>query len=163
MCLLPTLPRPIHRPAVLFGLLPAFALADNNSNAALPDMLTNTIMIGTTILLVTSLLLVVKTLKKQNWSLAQALAEESTLPEGSPTPAAGDLPPLIASSSRLIALLGSIILGSFFVATGYFVLWRLCHGQSISQANDAWSFFLAGASLYLPYGANKIASIFKTG
>ncbi|MBV8680387.1 MAG: hypothetical protein JO338_08070 [Aquitalea sp.] len=162
MFLLPATPR-LYLSAVLYGLLPATALADASGNAALPDALTNTLLIGTTILILASLLLVVKTLKKQGWSLAQALAEESTLPDGSPTPAAGDLPPLIASSSRLIALIGTIVLGSFFVATGYFVLWRLCHGQSIAQANDAWSFFLAGASLYLPYGANKVASIFKTG
>ena len=116
-------------------------------------------MIGMALLLFIGLLAVIKALRAQQWSLALALSEEATLPEGTPTPAAGQLPPMVGSSSRLIALIGTIILGTFFVGIGFYVVWQLCCGHDINTANSAWAFFASGSTLFLPYGINKITSM----
>ncbi|RKP53545.1 hypothetical protein D7S86_14775 [Pararobbsia silviterrae] len=122
-------------------------------------VLKGAIMIGMALLLFTSLLVVLKALRTQNWNLAQALSEEAKLQDGTPTPAAGDLPPLVPSSSRLIALIGTIILATFFIGIGFYVVWQLCSGHDINTANTAWAFFASGATLFLPYGINKASSV----
>lgn len=129
---------------------------------ALPETLAATILVCLMVALLLSLLLIVKALRRQKWSLAEALSEEATLPEGTPTPAAGQKPPLVASTSRLIALVGTVILGTFFTGIGFYVVWELFHAKSIDAANSAWTFFLSGAVLFAPYGTNKIAKIFQT-
>lgn len=137
------------------------ALAEDTAQKPLPMELTVAILVGMTILWVLSLLIILKALRTQHWSLAAALSEEADLPAGTPTPAAGQLPPTLPSSSRLIALIGTVIMGTFFIGVGYFVMWQLCNGQSIAAASNAWTFFAAGATLFVPYGANKVTSMLK--
>ncbi len=105
---------------------------------------------------------VLQWLRKDDWNLAQAVSEEANLPDGTPTPAAGQLPPLVASTSRLIALLGAVIMSAFFIGLGYWVIWALFNGQSIEPANRTLTFFLSGTVLFTPYAANKVASIFQS-
>lgn len=127
----------------------------------LPRGLTWAIIIGMTLTWVFLSILVIKTLRRQGFSLKDALMEEAKLPAGTPPPAAGALPPMVTSSSRLIAMFGTILLGTFFVAIGYAVIWQLCNGQSIQNATSAWAYFAAGATLFLPYGINKAASVLQ--
>lgn len=101
-------------------------------------------------------------LRKDSWNFAQAVSEEATLPDGTPPPGAGQLPPLVASSSRLIALLGAVIMAAFFIGLGYWVIWALFNGQPIDKAKDTLAFFLSGTALFTPYAANKVASIFQS-
>ncbi|MCG5074070.1 hypothetical protein [Paraburkholderia tagetis] len=143
------------------------AMADNTVPPNIPDCqgaqclpytLKIVILIGMSVLLFVSLIIVIKSLRVQKWSLALALSEEASLPEGTPQPAAGQLPPMVPSSSRLIALFGTIILGTFFIGVGFYVIWQLCSGGRIDMANSAWAFFASGATLFIPYGVNKAAS-----
>jgi hypothetical protein len=116
---------------------------------------------GYAAILVISWMIVIKTLRKQNWDLGLALSEEATLPAGTPPPAAGQRPPMVPSASRLIALMGLIVFSAFFIGVGFCVIWALCNGQPIDEANKAWTFFASGAAMFLPYGANKFAEAFK--
>ncbi|GAB3629328.1 hypothetical protein PTE30175_03724 [Pandoraea terrae] len=141
----------------------ALAAATAAAPVVLPRPLIVSIFVGMTIVLFASLLLIVKTLRRQGWSLADALSEEASLPPGTPTPAAGQAPPLVASTSRLIALVGTVILGTFFSGIGYYVVWQLCNGRDLDAANGAWAFFVSGATLFAPYGVNKLAKIFQAG
>jgi hypothetical protein len=126
---------------------------------AMPRTLIYLILIGITVTLWFGLLVLLKTLSKQGWSLKDALTEEAKLPVGAPPPAAGALPPMVPSSSRLIALIGTVLQSTFFIAIGYYVIWQLCNGQSIQEATNAWTFFAGGATLFLPYGINKATSV----
>ncbi|AEG70622.1 hypothetical protein [Ralstonia solanacearum] len=131
------------------------------SPVALTEWLATAILVCMIVVLLLTLLLIVKALRRQNWNLAEALSEEAALPEGTPTPAAGQKPPLVASTSRLIALVGTVILGTFFTGIGFYVVWELFHAKSVDAASGAWTFFLSGAVLFTPYGTNKIAKIFQ--
>ncbi|HEX7641309.1 MAG TPA: hypothetical protein VF472_03760 [Burkholderiaceae bacterium] len=128
--------------------------------APLPKALTILIMIGMTITWVFGLLSCLKLLKKQGWSLATALSEEAKVQEGTPPVAAGAVPPMVPSSSRFSAMIGTILLGTFFVAIGYYVIWQLCNAQPIDLANGAWAYFAGGAALFFPYAVNKATSFF---
>lgn len=127
----------------------------------LPKPLTISILIGITLVLVFGLATVLRALRRCGWNLCDALSEEAELPDGTPPPAAGAPPPLVPSSSRVIALIGTIVLSTFFVGIGYWVIWQLCNGQPITEAQDVWSFFATGSTLFLPYGINKLSSIGK--
>ncbi|NML35093.1 hypothetical protein [Paraburkholderia antibiotica] len=120
-----------------------------------------TIMIAAALVLLISWMTVISALRKQNWNLGLALSEEAELPAGTPPPAAGQLPPMAPSASRLIALMGLIVFSTFFIGIGFYVIWALCNGRPLDGANDAWKFFAAGSAMFLPYGANKFADAFK--
>lgn len=154
-----------HRLVIAAGLLVLFSSSANAqtpvSAPSVPEWLTNAVLLGVTILWVLALVIIIKSLRKQNWNLGEALSEEATLPPGTPTPAAGQEPPTLPSSSRLIALIGTVLNGSFFIGIGYYVLWQLFNGQPVTAATNAWQFFLAGSTLFLPYGVNKVTSILK--
>jgi hypothetical protein len=132
-----------------------------NAAADVRDGLRIPIMIGMAGMLFVSMLIAIKALRAQQWKLALALSEEAKLPDNTPPPAAGQDPPMVPSSSRLIALFGTIILGTFFVGIGFYVVWQLCSGCDINTANAAWAFFASGATLFLPYGVNKAASVLQ--
>ncbi|WP_321896684.1 nucleotidyl transferase AbiEii/AbiGii toxin family protein [Burkholderia cepacia] len=89
------------------------------------------------------------------------VAYPAKLPEGTLPPAAGQRSPMVPSASRLIALMGLIVFSAFFVGVGFYVIWVLCNHQPLDDANKAWTFFAAGAAMFLPYGANKFADAFK--
>ena len=137
---------------------PPASIGGASSGAVVDGALKDGIVISMAVVMFIGLLIVIKTLRVQKWSLATALSEEASLPEGTPTPGAGQAPPMVASSSRLIALIGMIVLGTFFIAVGFYVVLQLYSGQSIDKANAAWGFFASGATLFLPYGANKLSS-----
>jgi hypothetical protein len=110
-------------------------------------------------------------LSNSSWSLNDALSEEAELDlldsNGRPILDASGKPlksvRLVASSSRLIALLGLIGILSFFLANGLILLWQSAHGVKI---DDQWqgfaNYLLYGIVMFAPYVVNKFASIFES-
>lgn len=113
---------------------------------------------GMAVTLVVGLMMIRKSLRLSNWNLAQALSEELRPAPNAPSAQQGTSISLVPSTSRLIALLGTVIIGTFFTGIGFYVVWQLCNGQPIGLANTAWGFFASGATLFLPYGINKFAT-----
>ncbi|MFI4999690.1 MAG: hypothetical protein ACHQK9_07400 [Reyranellales bacterium] len=93
---------------------------------------------------------------KTGWSLANALSEEVdfTLPSG------GKETRLVASTSRLIALFGLIVLLAMYLAVGAVVIVKFAAGQEVPNLTDVYHFFLAGAGLFVPYTINQVRSAF---
>lgn len=141
--------------------VPASAVQPAEAAQPLPRTLTYTLLIGMTAVWVLAALGLFKGLRAQGWKVKDALMEEAVLPAGTPPPAAGATPPMVPSTSRLIALIGTIVLGTFFVTVGYIVLWDLCEGHSTQAAQNAWTYFAGGSALFLPYGVNKLSNILK--
>jgi len=124
-----------------------------------------------TIILVTTFLAfcmicVVWGLRGTTWTLADALSEEADpqppVPPNATPPAK---PVMVASSSRLIALLGLFVILSLFIGVGYYMLWCLFTNGPLEPLKDVTSYFYAGIVLFAPYIVNKFSdafSIFKS-
>lgn len=101
------------------------------------------------------------------WSLADALSEEVDLSvpdaNGKPYSVNGQVvkaTEMRASSSRLIAFLGTLAILLLFMGFGVFILWNFAHTGEIKGANDIQRYLLGGLTLFAPYVVNKFASIF---
>ena len=103
------------------------------------------------------------------WSLADALSEESDLPildaNGAPTIGPDGkvitAPRLVASTSRLIALMGLIGILMLYLAFGAIVIYYFGMGQGIPKGlADVQNYLLAGLTLFAPYVVNKFAGVF---
>jgi hypothetical protein len=106
------------------------------------------------------------------WSLADALSEEYQItPMNSDkiTPQLDkDGKPLIisemrASSSRVIALVGMIVILLMFIGFGIFALYNFAKtGQMPDSIDQVIKFLLAGLTLFAPYVVNKFSGIFDS-
>jgi len=111
------------------------------------------------------------------WSLAEALSEEVQVTEmvevqgkqGVTTARldANGKPIMITkmgpSSSRLIALMGMMVILLMFLGFGAFVLYSFGKtGNMPSTTKDVVRFLLGGLTLFAPYAVNKFASIFES-
>ena len=96
------------------------------------------------------------------WSLVDALSEES---EQTATNAAGEATTavrMIASSSRLIALLGLMGILTLFMGCGAIMLWILGKGGNVKENAESYSTFLMyGVVMFAPYMVNKFSAIFE--
>ncbi len=100
------------------------------------------------------------------WSLPDALSEEVTLPlldiGGSPVLQGTSVvttPRLVASTSRLIALMGMLAILALFIGFGVFVLRDFATtGCMPSSTSEIVQFLLAGLTLFAPYAVNKVAA-----
>lgn len=122
-----------------------------------------------------------RSLRKQGWSLADALSEPTRLliPDapgwsesqgdrkavdvaaGSPVKS---LQLMEASSSRLIALLGSIAILLLYLGFGVFALFDFGLTCTLpATLGSITNFLYAGLALFAPYVANKVASLFRPG
>lgn len=119
-------------------------------------------------------------LRGTKWSLADALSEETEVSEDSQTPnvpppadgaapaAAAPPPPLLvtrlhASSSRLIAFMGSVVILFLFFGFGTVGLYGFATTGTIpATLKDVTSYLLAGLTLFAPYTVNKFAKLFET-
>jgi hypothetical protein len=110
------------------------------------------------------------------FSIADALSEESQITLMQKGPANTDIPTLgadgkpimvtllVGSTSRVIALTGSIALVMLFVGFGVFVLFYFATDQGAPKDLDKIiSFLLSGLALFAPYAVNKIAGVFNLG
>lgn len=121
-----------------------------------------------------------RSLRKQGWSLANALSEPTRLliPDhvgwsdsqgdrkavdaGSGQPVAMQV--MEASSSRLIALLGSIAILLLYLGFGVFALFDFGLTCSLpATMGSITNFLYAGLALFAPYVANKVSSLFRPG
>jgi hypothetical protein len=98
--------------------------------------------------------------RHKDWSLADAISEEAgnqptTLP-------VGQKPIMVASSSRLVALLGLLGILSMFIGVGYYVLWALFCTGTVPQLWEIMRFFYAGAAMFAPYLVNQIKEAFSS-
>jgi hypothetical protein len=111
-------------------------------------------------------------LSNSTWSLADALSEEAEVtfkekigdeyvPKFDDNMKPVTVTQLVASSSRLIALIGLIAILAMFVGFGAFTLYRFAFGQDVSKGiDDVMKFLLGGMTMFAPYIINKFASIF---
>ena len=90
------------------------------------------------------------------WSLGDALSEEAALPPGS---AAQDVK-MVASSSRLIALVGLVGILTIVVGVGWAVMWRLFVYGAAPDLAKVQNFLFGSACLFAPYLANQLRGIF---
>ncbi len=97
-----------------------------------------------TAVLVIFIVVIVVSLK--NWSLKDALMDDSA--NGGPKP----------SISRLIALLGFVVIISIYLGIGYSVIFRLLSGGAVGDLTGLGTFLVGAAALFTPYLANQIKS-----
>jgi hypothetical protein len=114
------------------------------------------------------------------WSLTDALSEEVTLtqmdaegkpvlaPSPLPSPGAPEVAPvpltvttLKASSSRFIALIGTISILMLYIGFGLASLDKFVTDSKIPEMAETTKFFYAGLVLFAPYIVNKFSSVFS--
>lgn len=102
------------------------------------------------------------------WSLADALSEEADVPvtdaAGQPViganGAAVTKPQLAASTSRLIAFVGTIGILGLFLGFGAIIMCQYGKSGSITNADAIGKYLLGGLTLFAPYVVNKFSSVF---
>lgn len=99
-------------------------------------------------------------LRNKEWSLADAVSEEAgnqpaTLP-------VGQKPVMVASASRLVALLGLLGILTMFIGVGYYLLWALFCTGTVPQLWEIVRFFYAGAAMFAPYLVNQLKEAFAS-
>ncbi|MCP4343525.1 MAG: hypothetical protein GY799_32780 [Desulfobulbaceae bacterium] len=124
-----------------------------------------------------SMLLIRSALMNEAWSLAEALSEQVELTEPAPTgdteSASGNAQPadnqpvvqvkkLYPSSSRMVALIGTIAILFLFLSFGAFALFHFAQtGQMPEGIDKAVTFLTAGLTLFAPYVVNKFSKSFE--
>ena len=102
------------------------------------------------------------------WSLANALSEEAGLSvdqNGVPYNVNGNVVKqtiLVASTSRLIALVGMLIIAALFIGFGTVELWAFAKTGTLFATSDILKFLVGGMTLFAPYAVNKFASTFAS-
>ena len=108
----------------------------------------------------------------KDWSLADALSEEVEVGTDKKDAAGNPVKDnngniakdsiMKASSSRLIALLGTIAIMMLYIGGGLSVLYKFAiSGEVPTGTKDLSTFFLYGMVLFAPYIVNKFSSIFS--
>lgn len=150
--------------AVLAAALatPTAALADTgNADSTFAVVVVVIVLLGALL----AFIAVGNGLAKSTWSLADALSEEADLTPSAPAagaPPAGaptTVSELRASSSRLIALFGAIVITFVFLGFAAVALYKYTTGQSIPDVDNLLKFVAGGAALFAPYAVNKLSSI----
>jgi hypothetical protein len=121
-----------------------------------------------------SLILIRSALHRSEWSLADALSEETEV-TATVVSAAGQKKPLLdgdkpvtitemrASTSRLIALMGMMAILLMFLGFGSFSLYSFAlTGTMPAQIDKVIYFLMSGMTLFAPYVVNKFASMFES-
>jgi hypothetical protein len=121
-----------------------------------------------------AVLFVCSALNGSKWSLADALSEEvevtmtttankvtSPVLDSSGKPLMST--ELCASSSRLVALMGMVVILMMFIGFGATMLFSFAKTGNIpSSITDVIKFLAGGLTLFAPYVVNKFASIFES-
>lgn len=124
---------------------------------------------------VISMLLCYRSLREaRDWSLTDALSEEVALTKtdtaGNAIDAAGNalagqvpltVTMMKASSSRFIALVGTVAILMLYVGFGLACLHRFASGNEIPDMTKGANFFYSGLVLFAPYLINKFSSVFS--
>ena len=116
-----------------------------------------------------SILIIRTSLSNTTWSLSNALSEGIQLTEigedGKPIMDESNKPLMVtklyASSSRMVAFMGMIVILLMFLAFGSFALFAFAKtGEMPSSIDQIVKFLLAGLSLFAPYAVNKFSKLF---
>lgn len=106
-------------------------------------------------------------LASDKWSLSDALSEEAdlTTEKADPSDATKKIrvteTRLVASTSRLIALLGMIAILALFLGFAGIVLWYFGESGTVPpDTTKVIQFLVAGLTLFAPYVVNKFSSLF---
>ncbi|MEH1887824.1 hypothetical protein [Nostoc sp.] len=70
-------------------------------------------------------------------------------------------PRLVASSSRLIAFIGSIFLAGVLFPSSFYIVWALFNCQPLKPLSDLGAYLTACGALFTPYIASKVSDILK--
>jgi uncharacterized membrane protein len=117
-----------------------------------------------------SILIIRSSLSNTTWSLSNALSEGIELTEmdedGKPIMDASNKPLMVtklyASSSRMVALMGMIVILLMFLAFGSFSLFAFAKtGEMPKSINEVVKFLIAGLTLFAPYAVNKFSKLFE--
>ncbi len=117
-----------------------------------------------------SILIIRTSLVNEKWSIANALSEGTQLTEigedGKVITDDSNNPRMITklypSSSRLVALMGMIVILFMFLAFGSFSLFSFAKtGEMPNSINQVTKFLLAGLTLFAPYAVNKLSKLFE--
>lgn len=120
-----------------------------------------------------SVVLIRSALSNSKWSLADALSEEAKVTSveadgnGSFKPrldAAGNpvmITELRASSSRMIALVGMMVILLMFLAFGIFSIYCFSKSGEMPNTDNIVNFLVAGLTLFAPYLVNQFSAIFE--
>jgi Na+/melibiose symporter-like transporter len=119
-----------------------------------------------------AMLRVRESLEHSHWSLADALSESVETrasdengddeDEDNTVETVNQATTLISSSSRLIALMGTIMIMVLFLGFGIFALYAFAKmGRLPDAMDDVVNFLVAGMTLFAPYIVNKFSSLFK--
>ena len=151
--------------AGLAALIPTVALADDatfKGNETFVIVVIGLIMAFT----VLALVWLRNAMMGSTWSLADALSEKTDVPYVTPTGTVVDatgkpitVSQLRASSSRLIALLGAIVILFMFLGFGAFALYQYGVSGKMPETGDILKFLAGGLALFVPYAANKVSSL----
>lgn len=122
------------------------------SHDAMPASLLIGVLLATYALVFIGVRAVIKALRDDNeWSMARALSDNEIVEQTDPTDPAKTIKAPLPSSSRLIALLGLIVLMVTFLALGSVMVWTLGRTGQVSGMGDAQGFLWAGLSMFAPY------------
>jgi hypothetical protein len=94
------------------------------------------------------------------WSLTDALSEEAdiTIDDANGQPVKRTI--LAASSSRLIAFVGTIAILFLFLGFGALIMSEYSKTGRIDNADAIGKYLLTGLTLFVPYVVNKFSSVF---
>ena len=117
-----------------------------------------------------SILIIRSSLSNNGWLLSNALSEGVELTEmdkdGNPVMDAAKKPLMVTklqpSSSRLVALMGMIVILMMFLAFGSFAIFAFAKtGEMPSSIDQVVKFLLSGLTLFAPYAVNKFSKLFE--
>jgi hypothetical protein len=117
-------------------------------------------VVMTVLMLMLFLIVAAGLARSTDWHLGDAASEEagnqpSTLPVGTK-------PVMVASASRLIALLGLLAILAIFVGFGYYFLYAaFAHELETTNVKPVVYFLFSGATMFAPYLANQLQSAFS--
>lgn len=117
-------------------------------------------VIMTILLLLLFLIVALGLLRSKDWHLGDAVSEEAGN-QPSPLPV-GTKPVMVASSSRLIALLGLLVILMMFLGFGYYFLYAaFACNLGTGNVKQVVIFLFSGATMFAPYLANQLQSAFS--
>ncbi len=120
-----------------------------------------TFWIMTAILVFAFLFVALGLLRSRDWQLGDAVSEEAgNQPDPLPL---GTKPIMVASSSRLIALLGLLNILGVFLGFGYYFLYSAFAGTvHLEDMKSVIYYLFSGAVMFAPYLANQLQNAFSS-
>ncbi len=154
-----------------FAAIPAWAEGNSNPWVAPANWFIYLVIVIVLAGSLLSILIIRSALSGTTWSLSDALSEglEVTAMEkdGKPIMDKSNKPLMItklcASSSRMVALMGMIVILLMFLGFGAFALFAFAKtGKMPSSIDQVVNFLLAGLTLFAPYVVNKFSKMFES-